>query len=49
MPAPALVALEPSMCMPRIASSTASTPPQTIDESARLNTGQCGSQIQSTT
>ena len=30
-------------------SRTASTPPQTMAESARLNTGQCGNSIQSTT
>jgi hypothetical protein len=39
----------PSICSPRAASSTARIPPQTIDESATLNTGQCGSWIQSTT
>jgi hypothetical protein len=43
------VALVPSICSPLVASSTAITPPQTIAESARLNTGQCGSSIQSTT
>ena len=36
-------------CVPRAASRTASTPPHTIAESARLNTGQCGTWIQSTT
>src|SRR5690606_28189112 len=39
----------PLICRPRAASRTARTPPQTIDESARLNTGKFGTWIQSTT
>ncbi len=33
---------EPSRSIPRVTSTTASRPPMTIAESARLNTGQCG-------
>ena len=42
-------ALVPSSRIPRSASSTTSTPAQTMAESARLKTGQSGSSIQSTT
>ena len=41
--------LAPSMRRPRPDSRTARMPPQTMQESAMLNTGQCGSWIQSTT
>ncbi len=43
------VATWPSGCRPRIVSRTISAPPQQIAESARLNTGQCGSWMKSTT
>ena len=46
---PAAWCRRPSREIPRAASSTASTPPHTMQESATLNTGQCGSSIQSTT